>query len=97
MYNSASAKMRHDAIEQQLHETIRDGVELDYRQQHGLLAADRTVPDLLIRMDCEVFLCDVTVAHSRLSDVECAIAARLNLGLAPFPARAFPARAIANP
>lgn len=75
IHNSAFTKLRHDSIEMLLHNVIRDGVGLAYRQQHGLPAADRTIPDLLIYLDNKAFLCDVTVAdtladgnlsHSRL-------------------------------
>ena len=37
---------------------------LAYRQQHGLPAADRTIPDLLIYLDNQAFLCDVTVTDT---------------------------------
>ena len=47
-----------------LHNTIRDGIGLAYRQQHGLPSAARTVPDLLIQLDNRTFLCDVTVADT---------------------------------
>ena len=36
--------MRHDSVELLLHNTIRDGIGLAYRQQHGLPDADRTIP-----------------------------------------------------
>ena len=64
IYNSAFTKLRHDGIEALLHDIIRDGVGLAYRQQHGLPAAERTVPDLLIYLDNQAFLCDVTVADT---------------------------------
>ena len=57
-------KLRHDSIERLLHDIIRDGVGLAYRQQHGLPAADRTIPDLLIYLDNQAFLCDVTVTDT---------------------------------
>ena len=54
-----SPTLRHDEL--LLHNVIRDGVGLAYRQQHGLPAAERTIPDLLIYLDNQAFLCDVTV------------------------------------
>ena len=44
------------------------------RQQRGLPAAGRTIPDLLIHMNGQVFLCDVTVADT-LADSNLATAA----------------------
>ena len=64
IHNSAFTKLRHDSIERLLHDIIRDGVGLAYRQQHGLPAADRTIPDLLIYLDNQAFLCDVTVTDT---------------------------------
>ena len=64
IHNSAFTKLRHDGFEALLHDIIRDGVGLAYRQQHGLPAAERTVPDLLIYLDNQAFLCDVTVADT---------------------------------
>ena len=64
VYNSAYTKLRHDSIELLLHNVVRDGIGLAYRQQHGLPAAERTVPDLLIYMDNKAYLCDVTVADT---------------------------------
>ena len=53
-----------------LHDIIRDAVGLAYGQQHGLPAAERTVPDLLIHFTNQIFLCDVTapdtLAHGNL-------------------------------
>ncbi len=63
-HNSAFTKLRHDSIEALLHGVIRDGIGLAYRQQHGLPAAARTVPDLLIYLDNKAFLRDVTVADT---------------------------------
>ena len=68
IHNSAFTKLRHDGIEMLLHDIIRDGVGLAYRQQHGLPAAERTVPDLLIYLDNQAFLCDVTVAESCIAE-----------------------------
>ena len=64
IHNSAFTKLRHDSIEALLHGVIRDGIGLAYRQEHGLPAAARTVPDLLIYLDNKAFLCDVTVADT---------------------------------
>ena len=86
VYNSAFAKMRHDAIEQLLHETVRDGVGLAYRQEHGLPAAARTVPGLLLRMDNKVFLCDITVTDT-LADSNLATACKGPARLANAAAR----------
>jgi hypothetical protein len=47
-----------------LHDAVRDGVGEAQRQQRGLPAAGRTIPDLLIEMNGKVFLCDVTVADT---------------------------------
>ena len=52
-----------------LHEVIRDGVNLDYRQEHGLPAAAMTAPDLLIHLDNKSFLCDVTIGAHLLDSV----------------------------
>ena len=71
--NSATRKLRHDTIEVQLMETIRDGVGIAYRQQHNLPAAARTVPDLVIHLGNKAYLCDVTVADT-LADSNLAIA-----------------------
>ena len=73
-YNSSYTKLRHDSIELLLHEAVRDGVGHAERQQRGLPAAGRTVPDLLIHMNNEVFLCDVTVTDT-LADSNLATAA----------------------
>ena len=64
IYNNAFTKLRHDGIETLLHDIIRDGVGLAYRQQRGLPAAKRTIPDLLIYLDNQTFLCDVTVVDT---------------------------------
>ena len=64
IYNSSYTKLRHDSIEMLLHDAVRDGVGQAQRQQRGLPAAGRTVPDLLIHMNGKVFLCDVTVADT---------------------------------
>lgn len=61
VFSSTFTKLRHDSIEVLLHNTIRDGVGHAYRQQHGLPAAERTVPDLVIVLDNKPFLCDITV------------------------------------
>ena len=47
-----------------LHDAVRDGVGEAQRQQRGLPAAGRTIPDLLIERNGKVFLCDVTVADT---------------------------------
>lgn len=60
----ATTKLRHDSIELQLIQTIRDGVGTAYRQQRGLQGADRTIPDLLIRLGNRTYLCDVTVVDT---------------------------------
>ena len=57
-----------------LHDAVRDGVGQAERQQRGLPAAGRTIPDLLIHMNGQVFLCDVTVADT-LADSNLATAA----------------------
>ena len=57
-----------------LHDAARDGVGQAERQQRGLPAAGRTIPDLLIHMNGQVFLCDVTVADT-LADSNLATAA----------------------
>jgi len=72
-FNSATTKLRHDTIEMQLVETIRDGVGIAYRQQHNLPAAARTIPDLVIHLGNKTYLCDVTVADT-LADSNLAIA-----------------------
>ena len=64
IFNSATRKLRHDTIEVQLMETIRDGVGIAYRQQHNLPAAERTVPDLVIHLGNKTYLCDVTVTDT---------------------------------
>ena len=61
-------------IEMLLHDAVRDGVGQAERQQRGLPAAGRTIPDLLIHMNGQVFLCDVTVADT-LADSNLATAA----------------------
>ena len=60
----SSTRLRHDSIERLLHDTIRDGIGLAYRQQHGLPSAERTIPDLLIHLDNQPMLCDVTVVDT---------------------------------
>ena len=55
---------RHDSVELRLSNTIRDGIGLAYRQQHGLPDADRTIPDLVIHLDAKLFLCDVVVSDT---------------------------------
>jgi hypothetical protein len=64
IHNSTFTKLRHDSIEVLLHNVIRDGIGIAWRQQHDLPAADRTIPDLLIYLDNKAFLCDVTVADT---------------------------------
>ena len=64
IHNSAFTKLRHDGIETLLHDVIRDGVGLAWRQQRGLSGAARTMPDLLIQMDNRTFLCDITVSDT---------------------------------
>ena len=64
IHNSAFTKLRHDGIETLLHDVIRDGVGLAWRQQRGLSGAARTIPDLLIQMDNRTFLCDITVSDT---------------------------------
>ena len=61
MLNSATTKLRHDTIEMQLVETIRDGVGIAYRQQHNLPEAARTIPDLLIHPGNRTYLCDFSI------------------------------------
>ena len=41
-----------------------DGIGLAYRQQQGLPRAARTVPDLVLSLVNQTFLCDVTVADT---------------------------------
>ena len=62
IFTSAARKLRHDTIEVQLVETVRDGVGIAYRQEHNLPAAERTIPDLVIYLGNKTYLCDVTVA-----------------------------------
>ena len=73
IFNSATRKLRHDTVEVQLVETIRDGVGIAYRQEHNLPAAERTVPDLVIYLGNKTYLCDVTVADT-LADSNLAVA-----------------------
>ena len=73
IYSSTFTKLRHDSIERLLHDTIRDGIGLAYRQQHGLPSAERSIPDLLIHLDDQLLLCDVTVVDT-LADTNLATA-----------------------
>lgn len=72
IHNSTFTKLRHDSIEKLLHDVIRDGVGLAWRQPRGLPEAARTVPDLIIYLDNRPFLCDVTVADT-LADSNLAV------------------------
>jgi len=87
MFNSATRKLRHDTIEVQLVETIRDGVGIAYRQQHNLPAAERTVPDLVIYLGNVAYLCDVTVVDT-LADSNLTTASRGPAKLADAAAKA---------
>jgi len=87
MFNSATRKLRHDTIEVQLVETIRDGVGIAYRQQHNLPAAERTVPDLVIYLGNVAYLCDVTVVDT-LADSNHTTASRGPAKLADAAAKA---------
>ena len=60
IHKCAYIKLHHDGVEMLLHEVIRDGVGLAYRQQHVLLASEQTIPDLLVYLDNRAFLLDVT-------------------------------------
>ena len=75
IYQRTFTKLRHDSIETLLHNTIRDGVGLSYRQQHNLPSADRTFPDLVIELNGKPYLCDVTVVDT-LADTNLATAAQ---------------------
>jgi len=75
VYSSTFTKLRHDSIEALLHNTIKDGIGHAYRQQHNLPAAERTIPDLVIHLDNQPFLCDVTVVDT-LADTNLATASR---------------------
>ena len=79
IYNSSYTKLRHDSIELLLHNAVRDGVGHAERQQRGLPAAGRTVPDLLIHMNNQAILCDITVTDT-LANSNLATAASLGTG-----------------
>lgn len=68
IYRSRLITLRHNSIEKLLHDTVRDGIGHAYRQERNLPAADRTVPDLVIHLDGQTFLCDVTVVDP-LADI----------------------------
>ena len=72
IHNNTFTKLRHDSIEKLLHDVIRDGVGLAWRQPRGLPEAARTIPDLIIYLDNRPFLCDVTVADT-LADTNLAV------------------------
>ena len=75
IHNSSYIKLRHDSIEHVIHNTIRDGIGHSYRQQHGLPAAECTIPDLTITLVNQSFLCDVTVVDT-LATSNLAVASR---------------------
>ena len=73
IYSSTPIQLRHDGIERLLHDASRDDIGLAYRQQHGLPSAERTKPDLLVYLDNQPLLWDVTVVNT-LADTHLATA-----------------------
>ena len=73
IYRGRLTTLRHNSIEKVLHDTVRDGIGHAHRQERNLPAADRTVPNLVIHLEGQIFLCDVTVVAARRSAVCAAV------------------------
>ena len=73
--------MRHDSVEKLLHSVVNEGVGQAERQQQNLPSAERTIPDLVIFLNNQPFLCDVTIVDT-LADTNLAVASKKSGGAA---------------